>query len=114
MNISKQQKRKRLHNRIRSRVSGTAKKPRLSISKSNRNIIGQIIDDEKNVTLAYAWSKNTEGKNMKERVISAGTKIAEDAKAKKITKVVFDRGGFNYTGHVASFADAARKGGLKF
>ena len=108
------QKRNRRHARIRAKVSGTADKPRLSVFKSNKNLIGQLIDDEKGETLAYVWTKDMTGKTLREKVIAAGKKIAEDAKAKKVEKVVFDRGGFVFTGNIKAFAEAARENGLKF
>lgn len=107
-------KRVRRHNRIRSTVKGTADKPRLSVYKSNHALYAQIIDDNKGVTLAAASSK-TEGKgNLTERANAMGTTLAKLATEKKISQVVFDRGGFAYTGVIASLADAARAGGLKF
>ena len=114
MNTSRFEKRIRRHNKIRARVSGTSSRPRLSVNKSNANIIAQLIDDDKAETLVYAWTKDAEGKTLNERAISVGKKIAEGAKAKKITEVVFDRGGFNYTGNIKALAEAARESGLKF
>ncbi len=114
MITTKFQKRTRRHQKIRARVSGTATRPRLSVSKSNKNLIAQLIDDEKNETLAYAWSRDAAGKTLAERAIATGKKIAELAKAKKITEAVFDRGGFIYTGNIKALADAAREAGLKF
>jgi large subunit ribosomal protein L18 len=114
MFVSKKDKINRRHKRIRTRVSGTVTKPRLSVSKSNRNIIAQLIDDQKGETIAYVWTKLEAGKTLKDRSISAGKKIAELAKNKKITKAVFDRGGYMYTGNIKLLADAARDGGLEF
>ena len=107
-------KRNRRHARIRAKVSGTAEKPRFSVNKSNKNIIAQLIDDQKNETIAYVWTKKLEGKNLKERSITAGKEIAKIASEKKITEVAFDRGGFIYTGNIKALADAAREAGLKF
>ncbi len=114
MFVSKKAKINRRHKKIRARVSGTSVKPRLSVSKSNRNIIAQLIDDKKGVTIAYVWTKLESGKTLKERSIEAGKKIAELAKTKKISEVVFDRGGYMFTGNIKLLADAARDGGLKF
>jgi large subunit ribosomal protein L18 len=114
MSVTKQQKVIRRHKKIRARVSGTADRPRLAISKSNRNIIAQLIDDTKGETIAYVWTKLENGKTLKERTEAAGKKIAELAKAKKITTVVFDRGGYIFTGNVKLLADTAREGGLEF
>ncbi len=113
LNIKKE-KRIRRHARIRARISGTSDMPRLSISKSNKHISAQLIDDENAVTLASAHSREVKGKNMMEKSGLVGQSIAIKAKAKKITKVVFDRGGFIYTGNVKALADGAREGGLKF
>lgn len=107
-------KRIRRHVRIRSRISGTKERPRLSVSKSNRQISAQLIDDEKSVTLVSAHSREVKGKTMMDRASLVGHSIAVKAKAKKISQVVFDRGGFIYTGKVKALADGARKGGLKF
>ncbi len=104
----------RRHARIRAKVSGSMDKPRLSIYKSNKFIWAQVIDDTKGVTIASSTTKGLKGKTETERAKEAGAKIAELAMAKGITKVVFDRGGFIYTGRVRAFADAAREGGLKF
>ncbi len=110
----KLQKRVRRHTKIRSRISGTPEMPRLSVSKSNKHISAQLIDDQNSVTLAYAHSRDVKGKNMSEKSTMVGESIAEKALAKKIKKVVFDRGGFIYTGNIKALADGAREGGLKF
>lgn len=107
-------KRTRRHVRIRAKVSGTAEMPRLSVYKSNKHISVQLIDDESAKTIASVHSREVKGKSMTEKAMLVGESIAEKAKAKKITKVVFDRGGFIYTGNVKAIADGARKGGLKF
>ena len=114
MLVTKKDKVIRRHKKIRARVSGTAVRPRLSVSKSNTNLIAQLIDDTKGETIAYAWTKLETGKTLQERTISAGKKIAELAKAKKISKVVFDRGGYIFAGNVKLLADSAREGGLEF
>ena len=93
------------HNRIRAKVSGTPERPRLCIYKSNRYLEAQVIDDTKGITLAAV--KMDDAKKV-------GQEIAKQAKAKGIEAVVFDRGGFRYTGAIAVLADAAREGGLKF
>jgi large subunit ribosomal protein L18 len=109
---TKQQKRDRRHKRIRARVKGTVERPRLSVYRSNRYLYGQLIDDEKQTTLAHVKSP---GKGMlKEESLAAGTAIAKQAGALGIKKVVFDRGGFSYRGAIKAFADGARKGGLEF
>lgn len=113
---TKIQKRKRRHARIRARVKGAGKKPRLSVFKSNRYIYAQLIDDERGVTVAAASSREkTDRKKKKGDAASAvGERIAERAKEKKIMHIVFDRGGFLYAGRIKKVADAAREGGLKF
>ncbi len=106
--------RMRRHNRIRAKISGTASAPRLAIFRSARHISAQLIDDEKSVTIAASSdAKSTKGTKV-ERAHVVGTDIATLAKEKKITKVVFDRGGFLYAGRVKALADAARAAGLQF
>ena len=104
----------RRHARIRSKVSGTAKRPRLAIYKSTKTIYAQVIDDDKGITLASADSRKAKGKTPLERAKETGTEIAKEAVAKKIKEVVFDRGGFEYKGKIEAIATGAREGGLKF
>ncbi len=105
----------RRRKRIRAKVFGTAERPRLAVFKSNTNLYVQLINDEKGVTLATASSKVSKtSKSKKMKAHDVGKRIAETAKAKKITKVVFDRGGYVYTGKVKELADGAREGGLVF
>ena len=115
-NESRSAIRERKHLRVRAKISGTPECPRLVVFRSNKNIEAQIIDDVKGVTLVSASSvqlKLDNGGNVEGAKV-VGAKIAELAKAKKISKVVFDRGGYIYHGRVAALADAAREGGLKF
>ena len=112
--IEKQEKRARRHVRIRSRVSGTALKPRLAVFRSNRYVYAQLINDELGTTVASADSRTVTGANLTERGTAVGKTIAENAKKAGIEKVVFDRGGFKYQGVVAALADGARAGGLQF
>ena len=114
MSKYKTEKRITRHKRIRSKVAGTTERPRLAVFKSNTNLSAQIIDDSKGATLAHAWTKNQKGKTLKERAAQAGKEIAEKALAKNIKAVVFDRGGFIYTGNLKIFADSAREAGLEF
>lgn len=109
----KRNTRVRRHAKIRTRLSGTAERPRLAIFKSNRAIYAQIIDDAKGATLAAVSSLGKKEPMMK-KAAHVGGEIAKAASAKKISAVVFDRGGFRYAGHVKALAEAARKGGLKF
>lgn len=111
---AKLEKRTRRHTKIRSTISGTSEKPRLAVYKSNKHISVQLIDDVKAATIASAHSREVKGKTMMEKAALVGESIAVKALAKKIVNVVFDRGGFIYTGNVKAVADGARKGGLKF
>ncbi len=111
----KTQKRERLHKKIRSRISGTAECPRLAVFRSNRYMYAQLIDDVAQVTLVSASDIALSDKITKvARAEVVGKKLAEEAKKKKITTVVFDRGGFSYRGRVQALADGARAGGLTF
>ena len=109
----KSAKRVRVHKKVRAKISGTSDIPRLSVFRSNRFIYAQLIDDVSGKTVASASDLGGKGTKT-ERAKSAGKKIAEAAKGKKITKVVFDRGGFSYAGRVKALADGAREGGLVF
>jgi large subunit ribosomal protein L18 len=102
------------HNRIRAKISGTQEMPRLCVYKSNTSIYGQIIDDVKGVTIAAYSADKAKGKGLVEKSANAGKEIAKLAIEKGVSKVVFDRGGFIYTGKIKAFADGAREGGLKF
>ncbi len=106
--------RTRRHNRIRARISGTAARPRLSVFRSNRYIGVQLIDDVRGATLAQANDVAAKSGNKVARAQAVGKAIADAAKAKNITSVVFDRGGFLYAGRVKALADAAREAGLNF
>ena len=101
------------HARIRAKIKGTEDMPRLSVYKSNRYIYAQIIDDTKGTTLVSASSISSKS-TMMEAAKEVGKAIAESAKKSKISKVVFDRGGFIYTGKIKALADAAREAGLTF
>ncbi len=106
--------------RVRKKVRGTAERPRLSVYRSLNHIYAQIIDDDKGITLASATSNKKSlaslFKGMKKTEISrkVGLMLAEQAKARGITKVVFDRNGYKYHGRVKALADGAREGGLEF
>jgi len=116
---TKNQTRGRVHDRIRKKVIGTPQRPRLNVYRSLNHIYVQVIDDLKGVTIAAA--STAEG-SKSERPVggnvaaakTVGKKIAERAKQKGITKVVFDRGGYIYHGRVKALADAAREAGLQF
>ncbi len=116
--MSKIAQRKLRHTRVRKKVAGTSERPRLSVHFSGRHIRAQIIDDQLGATLV---SVQTTEKDMSggaspntEAATKVGKLLAERSKDKKISKVVFDRGGFKYHGKVKSLADAAREGGLEF
>jgi large subunit ribosomal protein L18 len=114
--IHKLKKRSQRHGRVRSVVSGTTERPRLSVSVSNMHITAQLIDDTKHQTVGYATTvgqKALKG-NMTDKAAWVGEEIAKQAKAAKIKTVVFDRGSKLYHGRVAALADAARKSGLEF
>lgn len=103
--------------RVRSKITGTTKRPRLSVFISHRNVMAQLIDDTKHITVGYATSVNN--KNIKEGTMTQkaeliGQEIAKKAKTAKIHQVVFDRNGRLYHGRVKALADAARKEGLEF
>jgi len=116
----KEQLRIRRHQRSRFYLAGTPEKPRLAVYRSLNHIYAQIIDDDKGVTLASASSvekdlreKKVKGGN-KDGAKSVGVKIAERAKEKGISSVVFDKGGYKYHGRVKELAEGARSAGLKF
>jgi large subunit ribosomal protein L18 len=120
MALNRIERRKRIHYRIRKRVSGTAERPRMVVFRSNKQIYVQVVNDEKGVTLVAAASNDKElaaackGKNGTETAAIVGKAVAERAKAKGITAIAFDRGGYLFHGRVKSLADAAREGGLNF
>lgn len=108
--------RARRQGRIRAVVSGSAARPRLSVSVSNLNVTAQLIDDDSGKTIVYVTTvgqKSLKG-SLTDKAVWVGSEVAAKAKAKKIKAVVFDRGGKLYHGRVAALADAARKAGLEF
>jgi large subunit ribosomal protein L18 len=108
--------RKKRHMRVRNKISGTEKRPRLNVFRSNSNIYAQVIDDIKGVTLASASTldKEISEGTKTERSSAVGKLVAERSLAKGIKTVVFDRGGYLYHGRVKALAQAAREGGLEF
>jgi len=110
--------RARRHDRVRRKVSGTSARPRLSVFRSNRHIVAQVIDDSTGRTLASASTLEADlrrgATGNKEAATAVGRLVAERAKAAGVTGVVFDRGGFLYHGRVAAVADGARQAGLQF
>ena len=114
---SKNEIRIRVHKRIRRRVAGTPERPRLAIFRSLNHIYAQVIDDQKGHTLVAAASTEKDMRGKGGNVEGAkliGKAVAERAKEKGITRVVFDRGGYLYHGRVKALADAARQAGLEF
>lgn len=105
--------RTRRHARVRAKVSGTPERPRLAVFRSNRFISAQLIDDNANVTLLQAHGREFKGAQSAQAA-AVGKAIAERAKAKGITTISFDRGGYTYAGQIKALAEAAREGGLIF
>jgi large subunit ribosomal protein L18 len=102
---------------VRGKVAGTAERPRLVVTRSNRGIVAQLVDDSNGRTIASAsWmqvAKSFKG-NKSAQATEVGKLLAQKAKAAKVDSAVFDRGGYLYHGRVKALADAAREGGLKF
>jgi large subunit ribosomal protein L18 len=114
-NKVKKQKQTRRHARVRSQISGTIERPRFSVFRSNKGLFLQLIDDLNGKTLVSVSNKDAKEKGTKTDLsFELGKLIAEKAKAKKITAVVFDRGSYKYHGRVKAVADGAREGGLLF
>ena len=118
--VNKNDAREKRHQRIRNKISGTSQCPRLSVYRSNVAIYAQIIDDTKGITLVSASSldkdleKELKGKSKTEQATLVGEAVAKKALKAKIKNVVFDRGGYIYTGRVQALADGARSAGLEF
>ena len=116
--ITNQINRERRHARIRAKIMGTPERPRLAVFKSNRYLHAQIIDDTQGKTLVAGSTKEVgatkKGVKKMDAAKLLGLDLAKRAKAAGIEQVVFDRGGFRYTGRITTLADAAREGGLKF
>lgn len=108
--------RHRRHRRLRTRIRGTAERPRLAVFRSLQHTYAQVIDDASGVTLAAASTLEADIRegSRREQASGVGRAIAERAKALKLSRVVFDRGGFAYAGRVKAVADAARADGLEF
>jgi len=118
--LSRDEHRRRIHDRVRTRVAGTPERPRLAVYRSLDHIYAQIIDDRAGKTLVSASSVDGESKKSLKgggNIAAAkviGKLVAERAKAAGVNKVVFDRGGYKYHGRVKALADAAREAGLQF
>lgn len=117
MGLTKANRRKRIHNRVRKKIQGTPARPRLAVYRSNKAIYCQVIDDLNGVTLASASSLEKDCKtdgNKTEQSKTVGKVLGDRAKAKGIEHVVFDRGGYLYHGRVKALAEGARESGLNF
>lgn len=115
----KKEKRLRVHKRIRAKISGTSQVPRLSVFKSNKNLIVQLIDDENGKTILSLTTFNKDIKDKltgkkSDKAYELGVLIAKQAKEKGIEKIVFDRGGFIFHGRIEKLAQGLRDNGLKF
>jgi large subunit ribosomal protein L18 len=115
MKMNKKDQRKLRHNRIRSKISGTKLRPRMNVFRSLSHIYVQLIDDVDGKTLIAASSKEVKGKGAKAKIAAeVGKLAATKAKELGISKVTFDRGGYQYHGRVKELAEAARASGLEF
>ncbi|KGN72428.1 50S ribosomal protein L18 [Porphyromonas macacae] len=113
--VQKDNRRLKIKTRIRSKISGTAERPRLTVFRSNKQIYAQLIDDEAGKTLVSFSSRGLEAEgNKKEIAAKVGAELAKRAKDANVSTVVFDRNGYLYHGRVKALADAAREAGLKF
>lgn len=117
--MKKKERHKKRKKRVRSRMFGTKKRPRLSVFRSSRYLYAQLIDDTEGHTLLGLSDRNLSGKvktrmKRKEQAFLLGEEIAKRAKRKRISSIIFDRSGYKYHGRVRAFAEGARKGGLKF
>jgi large subunit ribosomal protein L18 len=114
--LTVRQSRLRRHRRVRGKIAGTTERPRLVVTRSNRGIVAQLVDDSNGRTLVSAsWLqvKSFKG-NKTAQAAEVGKLLAEQANLKNVKTAVFDRGGYLYHGRVKALADAAREGGLKF
>lgn len=102
------------HKRVRKNIAGVSDKPRVAVFKSGQHIYAQIIDDSKGVTLVSESDLKIKTGTKTERATKVGESLAQKAIKAKITKIVFDRGGFMYHGRIAAVAEGLRKGGLQF
>lgn len=118
--LDREVSRRKRRTRVRAKISGTAERPRLSIFRSSKHIYAQVIDDLAGTTLAAASTLDKDLAGQLESTSNAdaakavGVLVGKKALAKGISKVVFDRGGYNYHGRVAALADGAREAGLEF
>jgi len=120
ISAERRRSRARRHARVRKKVHGTENRPRLVVFRSSRHTEGQLVDDDRGVTLHGVSTRSldaVESEDMSTKVAvsyEAGRKLAESARAAGVERIVFDRGGYRYHGRVKAFADGARAGGLEF
>ncbi|HFA50257.1 MAG TPA: 50S ribosomal protein L18 [Bacteroidetes bacterium] len=119
MKFKKENRRRRIHYRVRNKIKGTAERPRISVFRSNKEIYAQLVDDRNGHTLLAASSLDAgvvpdTSINKTEQAKLVGKALAEKAKSANIEKAVFDRGGYLYHGRVKALAEGAREGGLQF
>jgi large subunit ribosomal protein L18 len=114
--LTKPQQRLRRRRRVRARIRGTAKRPRLSVYRSNRGVFAQLIDDQAGRTLAAVnWTEaELRGSSPMEQAKKAGELLAKRASEAGVSTCVFDRGGYRYHGRIRALAEGAREGGLRF
>jgi len=119
--LERRRRRARRHARIQKKIRGTSERPRLVVARSHRHIEGQLVDDDRGITLAGASTRSPEAADMEpdEEALfpasfSAGLLLAQRAREAGVERVVFDRAGFPYHGRVKAFAEGARAGGLEF
>ncbi|KKP37691.1 MAG: 50S ribosomal protein L18 [Candidatus Peregrinibacteria bacterium GW2011_GWA2_33_10] len=114
MKNQKNIRRKKIHKKIRYKISGTEKQPRLIVCRSLKHIYAQLIDDDSGKVLLSGSDYKIKSGKKSEKAKKVGVEIAEKAKDKKIETCIFDRNGYKYHGRVKELADGAREGGLKF
>jgi len=113
MSSQKYETRKKRHNRVRSKIKGTAARPRLVVFRSLLHIYAQLINDEEGKTICLATDQKEKKGTKLEKAKAVGADIAKKAKENNINSVVFDRNGYKYHGRIKALAEAAREGGLK-
>ena len=119
MKFNKENRRKRIHFRVRNKIKGTDARPRISVFRSNKEIYCQLVDDRKGHTIVAASSRDANMRDVEcgskiDAAKNVGKALAEKAIAANITKVVFDRSGYLYHGRIKALAEGAREGGLQF
>lgn len=113
-NKQKRTNRQKRHRRVRAKISGTAKVPRIAVFRSSANIYAQAIDDQRGVTIFSINDRKIKEKGKIKKAAKAGEELGETLKKAGISKILFDRGGYQYHGRVKALADGLRSAGLKF